>query len=84
MNNETVHSILVPIYYGREQADLAVEQMKKSNKKITIVGGYFCYTQFKMPPTSRVRIRMINDLKIILVSPQYFENNISENNILYR
>ena len=72
MNNETVQSILVPIYYGREQADLAVSQMGKSTARCQPVGVYFCYTQFKTPCKSRVRIRMIDDLKIILVSPQYF------------
>lgn len=70
--DDTVQSILVPIYYGREQADIAIIQMGHSNKRCQIVGGYFCYPQFKMPPKPRVRVSLINDLKIILVSSQYF------------
>lgn len=68
---ELVQSILIPTYYGKDQADLAVFQMGKCNRRVKLVGDYFCYTQFRLPYRVVPRIRYINDLKIIL-TPKYY------------
>lgn len=68
---ELVQSILIPTYYGKDRADLAVFQMGRNNSRCRLVGSYFCYTQFKMPYRVNARVKVVDDFKIIL-TPKYF------------
>lgn len=65
-------SILVPIYYGRDQADEAVIQMGKKITHVRIVGNYLAYQQFKCPTRCLRKVVLVNDIKILQVQALYF------------
>ena len=66
-----VCSILIPIPYGLEQANQAVLQMGKKINRVSVLGDYFFYPQFRCPDRCLKKTRLINDIKILLVKRLY-------------
>ena len=62
-----VCSILVPQYYGIDQANQAVLQLGKKINKVSLVGYYYFYPQFRCPARCLQKVKLINDIKLLLV-----------------
>jgi hypothetical protein len=66
-----VCSILVPQYYGIDQANQAVLQLGKKINKVSLVGYYYFYPQFRCNTRCLQKVKLINDIKLLLVKRLY-------------
>jgi hypothetical protein len=62
-----VCSILVPTTYGIEYANQLVLQLNKKIDGVFEMGIYFVYSQFKCPEKCLKKIRLLGDVKILLI-----------------
>jgi len=62
-----VVSILVPQHYGIDKANHIVLDFGKKIDNVSVVGYYFFYPQFRCPQRCLQKIRLINDIKILLI-----------------
>jgi hypothetical protein len=58
---------MIPISYGIEYANEIVLNLNKKIDNAFIMGMYFVYQQFRCPTNCLKKIRLIGDIKILLV-----------------
>lgn len=60
-------SIMIPITYGIEYANEIIVNLNKKIDNVFIMGVYFVYQQFRCPEHCLKKIRLLGDIKILLV-----------------
>jgi hypothetical protein len=62
-----VCSILVPQHYGIDRANQIVLDLGKKIDNVNLVGYYFFYPQFRCPTRCLQKIKLLGDIKILLI-----------------
>lgn len=66
-----VCSIMIPQHYGSKRADEIVLQMGKKIDNVSVVGYYYFYPQFRCNTRCLQKIKLIGDIKLLLVKRLY-------------
>jgi len=62
-----VCSIMVPISYGIKYANEIVLSLNKKIDNVFELGIYFVYSQFRCPMNCLKKIRLVGDVKVLLI-----------------
>ena len=62
-----VCSILIPSHYGIDRANQIVLDLGKKIDNVNLVGYYYFYPQFRCPARCLQKIKLLGDIKILLI-----------------